>query len=174
MSETPTFADGCPADVFFLTQVASKQRPTLLGTQVQWTALACQGQAVFANMPVCSIKPHAKSLAQGAGAGSNVSTLSFTRNKCGSQAGNQKQVLFRGPSCFESESGGRSSSTTPTCSTMFLWGARRCLCGLAICWPVANPQKTVLKGSNHGQLSDSNYPNTKVTQVCILESNCFF
>ena len=34
--------------------------------------------------------------------------------------------------------------------------------------------ETMLKGSNHGQLGDSNHPNTKVTQVCVLESKCFF
>ena len=121
----PAFTDGGPADVFFPAQVASKQRPTLLSTQIKWTALPCQGQTVFANMPVCSIKPHAKGLAQVVGTGNNVSILSFTQNKCGSQAGHQNQVLFRRPIRSESESWGRSPSTTPTCSTMFPWGACR-------------------------------------------------
>ena len=111
---------------FFPAQVASKQRPTLLSTQIKWTALPCQGPNGVCKHASMQHQTSCQRLGSSSGVPATTSAFCLSRKtKCGSQAGHQNQVLFRRPIRSESESWGRSPSTTPTCSTMFPWGACR-------------------------------------------------
>ena len=53
------------------------------------------------------------------------------------------------------------------------WFLCRCFGGLTVGRPVTSTQETLLEGSNHGQLLNSNNPYTKVTEGNMLKNSSF-